>query len=196
MRTRASGFARHLSASSAIPAEKRPVYRVTFVLGSFNGARDASISLRVLGALIDALVFADEEWLRAHPETPLLYASGVRYLEEPPGLEDFQDVPTTLAMGIGDCEDLAAWRVAELRVRYGVNAYPVIHPQMQKNGSFLYHITVRAPGYADEDPSSVLGMNDERAAPAAQSEALVSIPYVGRRPRRNPWSHFQGRMAA
>lgn len=47
---------------------------------------------------------------------PPLYSSGVEYDREPwAGLfEEFADITTVLNRGWGDCDDLAAWRVAEL----------------------------------------------------------------------------------
>ena len=96
------------------------MYRITFVLDSFQGKHDRQQSNRQLYILLQALVAANEEYLRNHPEAPMLYDSGVRYMEEPPGQEDWQDIPTCLKMRAGDCEDLACWRVAELRVRYGI----------------------------------------------------------------------------
>jgi hypothetical protein len=69
---------------------------------------------RVLGGLLNALAEACYAYLEAHPNTPRLYESGVRYEEEPPGRDEWQDIPDTIARRNGDCEDLAAWRIAEL----------------------------------------------------------------------------------
>ena len=44
-----------------------------------------------------------------------LYQSGVRYAREPIGSEVWQTALETQQLGKGDCEDLVAWRVAELR---------------------------------------------------------------------------------
>lgn len=48
---------------------------------------------------------------------PRLYASGVAYDREPwpKGVEEFADIVTILERGWGDCDDLCAWRVAELQ---------------------------------------------------------------------------------
>src|SRR5688572_2809245 len=48
-------------------------------------------------------------------EVPPLYSSGVRYKEEPAGVETLRDALTTYRLRAGDCAHLAAWRVAELR---------------------------------------------------------------------------------
>jgi hypothetical protein len=77
--------------------------RVTFVLDLFHGERDKDLSHASLRELLDCLFKLACLYLRAHPEAPDLYDAGVRYQEEPPGAEDWQDVPTTLRLGFGDC---------------------------------------------------------------------------------------------
>ena len=132
-------------------------YRITFVVDLFKRGEqplsDASLNVMLL-----ALMAIDELYLKAHPETPLLYSSGVVYQEEPPGAEDWQDIPTCLKLRWGDCEDLACWRAAELRVRYGIAAVPFFTRQVKSDGSTLYHIMVRLPDGRTEDPSRQLGM--------------------------------------
>lgn len=78
-------------------------HRVAFVLDLFNGPHEATLSNDTLQVLLDALADVDGRYLAAHPEAPLLYRAGIRYQEEPPGQEDWQDVRTTLRMGNGDC---------------------------------------------------------------------------------------------
>lgn len=77
-------------------------------------------------------------------------------------------MPTCLAMGTADCEDLACWRAAELNIRYGIPAVPFFREQKLPDGKYLYHILVKWPpgvygdksypeGYV-EDPSRIKGM--------------------------------------
>jgi hypothetical protein len=119
-------------------------------------------------------------------EIPPLYQSGVYYKEEAPGHEDWMDAPAVLRQGFADCEDLAAYRCAELRVFGYVDCEPVIKWQkipkamMVQNGYpaksvpaggvWLVHCCVRWPEIVDpqsgvvlrpeyvEDPSKKLGM--------------------------------------
>lgn len=92
--------------------------------------------------------------------TPPLYASGVRYIREPWGYEQWVTIPRILAQGGADCEDLASWRIAELRIR-GINARPMwrYFEGMGPNGEpfRMYHILVWTP-YGIDDPSARLGM--------------------------------------
>jgi hypothetical protein len=107
-------------------------------------------ALRAAGLALLALAVRD---LRARPQAPL-YTSGVRYAREP-GMRDTWKLPSmTAADGYGDCEDLAAWRAAELRLA-GVRAAPVFLP-IGRPGN--WHAVVRWPNGQLEDPSAVLGM--------------------------------------
>ncbi len=92
---------------------------------------------------------------------PLLYESGVRYREEPwnakgARVEEFADIPTVLARKWGDCDDLAPWRVAELRAM-GEPAKIRITWKTLPSGR-LFHVVVRRADGSVEDPSRILGM--------------------------------------
>ncbi len=104
-------------------------------------------------ALLAALQLSNEEWLRAHPRAPGIYRSGVRYRREDDA-EEWLTIPEVLRRGVGDCEDLAAWRAAELRVRHGVNARAVA----KRIRPGLIHIVVAMGDGTYEDPSHALGM--------------------------------------
>lgn len=111
--------------------------------------------------LCEALVRIDQLYLMMHPDTPLLYHSGVRYKNEPKGqpFEEFAPIPTLLERKWGDCDDLAPWRAAELRVRFREHA--TIRVQWRKVGprrEKLFHIVVRRADGSVEDPSHILGM--------------------------------------
>lgn len=107
-------------------------------------------------------------WQRAHGQPlPLLYDSGVRYIPEPEGEERWQDILSVIADGGADCEDLATWRVAELRDR-GLAARPAWrHRRVASNDTgkeySMYHIVVWTP-QGIEDPSQKLGMGSEHGA--------------------------------
>ena len=134
-----------------------------FVLKIFQGDHDQKRSLRALFRLLETLVEIDLDYLRAYPETPALYDSGVTYKEQDGDLlqEDWHDVPSAIAAKKTDCKVLACWRVAELRQR-GVKARPyvLVQPRKLANGTTVYynHIQVEWPDGTIEDPSKVLGM--------------------------------------
>jgi len=132
------------------------VYAPKFELRSFD-VLPATAKERTLLAMLEALVATNEGFLTQHPTTPALYASGVVYVEEPPGRDHWQDIPRTIELREGDCEDLACWRIAELRVRGLEYARPFVRHQVI--GSIvLYHVAVLRGDGQIEDPSKTLGM--------------------------------------
>lgn len=107
-----------------------------------------------------------------NPIAPL-YTTGVRYAEDAPGREDWRDCLAILERGTADCDQLCAWRCAELRAA-GIKAEPVIKWQhiprnialqlgypsrvVPSGGLSMVHVLVRWPDGHIEDPSKILGM--------------------------------------
>ena len=108
---------------------------------------------------MEAMVKCNELWLATHPDTPTLYGSEVIYAPEF-GEENWQDIPHLIENGEGDCEDLACWRIAELRHVGGIKAHPFISWR-ELGGGLRYHALVRHPSGDIEDPSLALGMHGE-----------------------------------
>lgn len=111
--------------------------------------------------LLEALVETNRYELRTTringSKIPLLYKSGVRYAREE-GTEIWKDCVSVLGDGFGDCEDLASWRVAELRNNHK-QAKPYIRYTVDpSNGMYIYHVMVMRSGGKIEDPSRILGM--------------------------------------
>ena len=133
------------------------MYAPLFQLRAFdvidNGAKS-----RVLELLLEALIAADIEYLRACPSAPSLYESGVVYEEEPGERDNWQDIPETIGLGSGDCEDLGCWRIAELRYRAEEHATTLI-TWREVGTRTVYHIAVRRADGSIEDPSRLLGMS-------------------------------------
>lgn len=106
---------------------------------------------------LEALTRVNERILAAAElsgvERPALYASGVRYQREPRGVEEWRTVLGVLRHGNGDCEDLAAWRAAELRLE-GEAARVVV----RRTGRRVVHALVEREDGTIEDPSRALGM--------------------------------------
>lgn len=105
--------------------------------------------------LLNTLVNLNQAELRTY-KLPWLYKSGVRYRREPkiPGrTEKWKTFSQIVRDGYADCEDLAAARVSELRVKAGIKAIP----WLKKKGK-VWHVVVRYPDGTLEDPSRKLGM--------------------------------------
>lgn len=130
---------------------------IVFKTQLFTSPAAKAESEQVMALLLEALTRADQLYLRENPATPALYASGVRYQREPEGEEVWQGIAETLVQRWGDCEDLATWRTAELRMR-GVRANPCFTSRVRADGVLVYHIMVKWPDGSIEDPSRKLGM--------------------------------------
>lgn len=86
------------------------------------------------------------------------------------GGERFRDIGQIIQNGGGDCDNLATWRVAELR-QQGIKADPYMTNRPSPDGSgTIYHALVLWPPFANvgyrtsEDPSLLLGMSQPQRA--------------------------------
>ena len=132
------------------------LYAPHFKLRAFDTLTDDA-KIAALVHLLEALAAVNEAWLREHPQAPWLYESGIRYEEEPHGQDDWQDIPETIALRVGDCEDLGCWRIAELRTRGREYARPYVKRSLVGPRT-VYHVAVRRADGELEDPSRILGM--------------------------------------
>ncbi len=148
---------------------------ILFKLGLFQYL-DQAASERVMHALLDSLLLADIEYLRAHPDTPRIYQAGVHYEREPlpselaqrfpqckspcaPEIhpEEWKIIPECIRDRQADCEDLATWVCAERIVKDNIPAR--VDFSFRRIGDFsIYHIFCRLPDGSIEDPSARLGM--------------------------------------
>lgn len=134
--------------------------------GPSNWLRKSRVFGTVIKSLLDAQVKNNLLYLSLHRGVPPLYASGVRYANEPTGqnfnglpAEEFALIPVVLERKLGDCDDLAPWRCAEL-IHAGEAAKIRIQWKTRPDtGRKYYHIVVRRADGTIEDPSARLGMN-------------------------------------
>ncbi len=87
---------------------------------------------------------------------PTLYEAGVRYRNEPKDV--WKHAVDVGSDGYGDCEDLAAYRAAELR---HTGEDPGAYVTTYQSAPNRYHAVVARTGGALEDPSRVLGMGQK-----------------------------------
>lgn len=142
----------------------QPIVFITQMFADTSEQEMLDSRLKLL-VYLEALTSCNVIYLKSHPHTPKLYDSDVTYQPEF-GTEEWQDIPTTLERGFGDCEDLAAFRCAELRFQ-GIEAVPHIRWRMV-DGAWRFHALLKWPDKrgADgkiipgriEDPSLRLGM--------------------------------------
>lgn len=135
------------------------MFRPTYAIAAFMGRSDETISRAILRVLLEGLVQIDCIELSAYGYAiPPIYSSGTVYQRDARTDvdDDWQDAITTAVHKYGDCEDLAAWRCAEIRVREGIYAWLDFTWEYMPDGSKRIHIfVVRADGII-EDPSLVL----------------------------------------
>jgi hypothetical protein len=113
----------------------------------------------------------NEVWIQKRIDAglavPRLYESAVMYRPEPlrSPVEEFATIPEVLERGWGDCDDLAPYRVAEIRrlERRPADIVVYFRPETKTWHLQLRHWTSRAAQRAREigiveDPSRLLGM--------------------------------------
>lgn len=118
---------------------------------------DVPATVECIEVATAALVVLNQHVLRAQPQLPWLYRSGVHYVRTPQtrALERWCTIPDVLRWPVvRDCKNLAAWRVAELRERARVRAVTRVHEVRPG----IFHVDVEWPDGTLEDPSKVLGM--------------------------------------
>jgi hypothetical protein len=127
--------------------------------------RPSKILALCIKEALEALILANQLYLRLH-HAPALYESGIRYEEEPAGqpYEDFSSIPVVISRGWGDCDDVVAWRIAELR-QAGESAKVRLkwEPDLTR-AVRMYHVMVRRADGSIEDPSLLLGMGNHAYA--------------------------------
>lgn len=112
---------------------------------------------QVLNRMLPMLVGLNVDYIRENPGTPSLYRSGIHYVRDRRGAEQWLTIPWVMARRSGDCKSLAAWRAAELRVKAREDARCVWIARRTPQG-MLYHVCVARANGRWEDPSLVLGM--------------------------------------
>lgn len=111
-------------------------------------------SARMAAHALEGLARAATEEI-AGGGVPVLYRAGVRYQRELPGHEEWLLPSQVIAGGVGDCEDLAAYRVGELRASGADEGASIV---LVSTGPRTLHAVVRRSDGQIEDPSRVLGM--------------------------------------
>lgn len=116
------------------------------------------VERETLLVLLEALVRLNVQWLRRQPRRiPSVYQTGIRYAVQPNAPERFLTIPALLGRMRADCDQLAAWRVAEL-----IAAGEPATIDVRRMGPRMWHVFVRRASGAIEDVSARLGMGVPR----------------------------------
>lgn len=145
---------------------------------------DGHINPRILGAALETATRANEGLLATGkiPSIKSAIKQGVRWRPEPPGTGEALDLaPTVLRRGWGDCDDLAPWLAAEMRLQGDASARAIAI----RSGKKRWHAIVEDGQGRRYDPSLWAGMRgevsidgDPRITPLAdpRRRALAVIP--------------------
>lgn len=118
---------------------------------------ETHVKAPVLNSALEAVTRLDEALLKGG-EVPTFdegLAKGVRWKPEPPGAEHFDHATTVMRRRWGDCDDLAPWHAASLRVT-GEDRDAVA--EVYKSGPKRWHAIVRRGDGSIDDPSKRAGM--------------------------------------
>ena len=131
-----------------------------------------AISAPVLNAALEASTLANQHLLTMGeaPSIEDAIRAGVRWKPEPfSDGEHFDLAPVAAARGWGDCDDLAPWLAADLRLRgdRGAKAFA------KQTGPQRWHALVRTGDGEILDPSKWAGMGKRRGARAAISGQMA-----------------------
>lgn len=132
----------------------------------------------VLDSALEAVTRLNEDMI-ANREVPLFTDAlhRVRWQAEPPGQEHFDHAKTVMQRGNGDCDDLAPWHAASLRVS---GEDPGAIATCYQSGPKRWHAVVERSDGSLEDPSLSAGMPGHSGIrPAAVPLMDANGPEVG-----------------
>lgn len=118
---------------------------------------DIPPSPEVLEAFLEGMTALNTAIIRAE-DLPSVYEVA-RYRREAKGREDWRHAGIIERSGYGDCEDLAAYRAAELRVFDGEAA----RVKVVRTGKKTLHAVVERADGSIEDVARALGMGGRHA---------------------------------
>lgn len=108
--------------------------------------------------------------LQKHGERDANVWADIEELRHMVGGERFRDIRRIIEAKLCDCDNLAAWRCAEIRNAGVVGAKPYITWRKRPDGGTTYHALVWWPDDTTEDPSLILGMGGEEKVKERKEE--------------------------
>ncbi len=117
---------------------------------------EARVSPRILNAMLEGTTRVNEALLE-HGDVPTFDQARdhIRWKPEPPGQEHFDHAALVIGRGWGDCDDMAPYKAATLRVT-GVD--PGARAVVKKSGPKRWHAIVQRSDGSFDDPSRETGM--------------------------------------
>jgi hypothetical protein len=117
---------------------------------------EPEVSAPILNAALEGVTRLDQALIRKGTvPTFREMAHRVRWKPEPPGAEHFDHAGVVGRRGWGDCDDLAPWHAASLRVTGEDRGARAV---VRKSGPKRWHVVVRRSDGSVDDPSIEAGM--------------------------------------
>lgn len=118
---------------------------------------EANVSKPVLDAALESVTRLNEQLLKEGkaPTFQEALKRGVQWKPEPPGQEHFDHAGIVAHRGHGDCDDLAPWEAASLRI---TGTDPGAKAVVVRSGPQMWHAIVERSDGSIADPSKAAGM--------------------------------------
>lgn len=119
---------------------------------------EAHVTKPVLDAALESVTRLNEQLLqegKAPTFQEALKTKGIQWKPEPPGQEHFDHAGIVAHRGHGDCDDLAPWEAASLRV---TGTDPGAKAVVVRSGPHMWHAIVERSDGSHADPSKAAGM--------------------------------------
>lgn len=138
---------------------------------------DGHLSPEALNSALEAVTRTNESLISSGqvPTAAEGIARGVRWKPEPPGDEHFDLAPVVMGRGWGDCDDLAPWHAASLRV---TGKDPGAVAIVKRSGPKRWHAVVLRSNGSIDDPSKAAGMGARRGVNGVGAAQVVAPRYV------------------
>lgn len=120
---------------------------------------ESNVQPEVLDAALEAVTRLNEDMIEKR-EVPIFKEAleqGIQWRPEPPGQEHFDHAAKVVGRGWGDCDDLAPYQAASLRVT-GVD--PDAKAVVVQSGPKRWHAVVERGDGSIDDPSADAGMHE------------------------------------
>lgn len=122
---------------------------------------EKNVSAPILDAMLEATTRVDQALIKEGSVPTFREAvDRVRWAPEPPGDEHFDHAALVLQRGKGDCDDMAPWHAASLRMTGEDRGAKAI---VKKSGPNRWHAVVQRSDGSIDDPSREAGMGQRGA---------------------------------
>lgn len=154
---------------------------------------EAHVTKPVIDATLEGVTRLDEALIESGTPTFREAVDRVRWKPEPPGDEHFDHAAKVLGRGWGDCDDLAPWHAASLRV---TGEDPGALAVVRRSGPTRWHAVVQRSDGSFDDPSREAGMGQKKqgvsgcglaamgptSSVVGEDGALIQRPQISARP--------------